>query len=432
MTLHSLPVAIIGGGPVGLAAAAQLVKRGKPFLLFEAASRLGANFLEYGHVRLFSPWRYNMDKAAASLLEKHGAALPDPDHLPLGRDIAAQYLQPLGELPEIKPFVHLGSRVIHVAREGMDKVRTEGRNDRAFEVIVKTGTGAIRKFRARAVLDATGTWQHPNPLVSGGMPDSPDKAIHYGIPDVLGRDRHIYENKRIAVVGSGHSAFNSLLDLVLLQNEAPNTEITWIIRRSNADSLLGGGRADQLPARGALGLRVQQALEQGRMKLITSVLIQSYRAEKDGGVTLQAAQDGTPAVFGPFDAVIANTGARPDFGFLKEIRFAFDPALESVPALAPLIDPNVHSCGTVRPHGELELQQPEKDFYILGAKSYGRAPTFLMATGYEQARSVVAYLAGDLDAARNVELSLPETGVCSSSITIPPKAAIGAGGSCCG
>lgn len=81
--------------------------------------------------------------------------------------------------------------------------------------------------------------------------------------------------------------------------------------------------------------------------------------------------------------------------------------------LAPLIDPNVHSCGTVRPHGEKELRQPEKNLYIVGSKSYGRAPTFLMATGYEQVRSVVATLVGDYAAAERVELELPETGVCS-------------------
>ena len=86
--------------------------------------------------------------------------------------------------------------------------------------------------------------------------------------------------------------------------------------------------------------------------------------------------------------------------------------LRAAERLAPLIDPNLHSCGTVRPHGEAELRQPEKDFYIVGMKSYGRAPTFLLATGYEQARSVVAALAGDWQAARDVRLNLPETGVC--------------------
>ena len=99
---------------------------------------------------------------------------------------------------------------------------------------------------------------------------------------------------------------------------------------------------------------------------------------------------------------------------LREVRLGLDPWLECATALGPLIDPNEHSCGTVRPHGARELAHPEKDFYIVGMKSYGRAPTFLLATGYEQARSVVAMLAGDVAAAERVELVLPETGVCST------------------
>ncbi|MOA15893.1 hypothetical protein D3C78_1360760 [compost metagenome] len=138
------------------------------------------------------------------------------------------------------------------------------------------------------------------------------------------------------------------------------------------------------------------------------------------------------------DEIIVNTGSRPDFSFLRELRLSIDQATESVETLAPLIDPNVHSCGTVRPHGERELRHSEKDFYIVGMKSYGRAPTFLMATGYEQVRSVVAYLSGDYEAALKVELDLPETGVCrinnsptqkeeSSCISAPT-----ANSSCCG
>lgn len=130
------------------------------------------------------------------------------------------------------------------------------------------------------------------------------------------------------------------------------------------------------------------------------------------------------------------TGQRPDLAITSELRVKLDPGLESTEALGPLIDPNVHSCGTVRPHGHRELAHPEPGFYTIGVKSYGRAPTFLMATGYEQARSVVAALAGDLQAAGRVELDLPETGVCG----VPSRsAAAGAGNklvtpavACCG
>ena len=124
------------------------------------------------------------------------------------------------------------------------------------------------------------------------------------------------------------------------------------------------------------------------------------------------------------DVVVNATGFRPDLGMLREIRLELDDIVEAPRRLAPLIDPNVHSCGTVAPHGFRELTHPETGFFLVGMKSYGRAPTFLLATGYEQVRSVTAWLAGDVDAASNVELVLPATGVCSTD------AGGGAGGCC--
>jgi hypothetical protein len=145
----------------------------------------------------------------------------------------------------------------------------------------------------------------------------------------------------------------------------------------------------------------------------------------DGGVAVTGeTPDGPMLVL--VDEIIATTGARPDLDMLRELRLELDPALESTRTLGPLIDPNVHSCGTVPPHGEAELRQPEANFYIVGMKSYGRAPTFLLATGYEQVRSVVAALVGDWEAARDVQLVLPETGVCSTNLATGDSAA------CCG
>ena len=424
----TLPVAIIGGGPAGVAAAAYLVQYKQPFVLFESGSALGTHFLEYGHVRLFSAWRYNMDAASKSLFTQHGITLPDPRLLPYGREIAEQYLQPLGQLPELKPFIHLNSRVIHMQRQGLDKMKTAGREEKPFELLIENGSGKRETILARAVIDATGTWQNSNPIVSGGFPDKVSELVDYGIPAILGEDQKHFENKRVAVVGSGHSALNSLLELVRLTEEFPKTQITWIVRKSSVEHALGGGEADQLPERGALGQRVKAMLDDRKIHVLTSCFIQSIHVDSNLAL-LKAEQNGCERELGPFDRIIANTGSRPNFDFLREVRYAIDSASESVPALAPLIDPNVHSCGTVRPHGERELRQPEKDFYIIGAKSYGRAPTFLMATGFEQARSVVAHLSGDYEAAARVELDLPETGVCSSrplTFTIA-----GSGNGCC-
>jgi hypothetical protein len=134
------------------------------------------------------------------------------------------------------------------------------------------------------------------------------------------------------------------------------------------------------------------------------------------------------------DELIVLTGFRPDLSFLSEIRLGLDERLQAPVALAPLIDPNQHSCGTVYPHGHRELSHPEQGVYLVGMKSYGRAPTFLAMTGYEQTRSITAALAGDHEAAGRVELVLPETGVCGGSGLFDDSSADsaeGAGGGCC-
>ena len=119
------------------------------------------------------------------------------------------------------------------------------------------------------------------------------------------------------------------------------------------------------------------------------------------------------------DVLVPATGFRPDLNVLSELRLEMDPAVEAPRALGPLIDPEFHSCGSVEPHGERILAHPETGFYIVGMKSYGRAPTFLMATGYEQVRSIAAALAGDREkAADDLKLQLPTTGAAQQILGV--------------
>jgi thioredoxin reductase len=409
-----LPVAVIGAGPVGLAAAAHLAARGEPFVVLEAGAAAGAHVAAWGHVQVFSPWRYNVDPVARGLLAGAGWPEPDGDVLPTGAEIVAQYLEPLAKLPAIAPHLRLGVRVLAVARSGFDKMKTAGRETAPFELRVRAAAGE-ETVTARAVIDASGTYGGPNPLGASGLAAIGETAcndrIVYGIPDVLGEGRARYAGRAVLVVGGGHSAFNALLDLAALAPAAPGTTITWAIRRDDVGALYGGGVADALPARGSLGERVRARVEAGRVRLVTGVRITAVRRE-GAGVAVVAAGRGT---LGPFDEIVGVTGFRPDLAMLGELRLDLDPVVESPRALASLIDPNVHGCGTVPPHGAAELRHPEPGLYVVGMKSYGRAPTFLMLTGYEQVRSVVAELCGDVEAARRVELTLPSTGVCSTT-----------------
>jgi thioredoxin reductase len=427
-----LPIAVIGAGPVGLAAAAHLVARGARPIVFEAGPSVGAHVAAWGHVQVFSPWRYNVDGVAAKLLRANGWVEPDPDVLPTGAELVAHYLRPLAAVPEIAPHIRLNARVTRITRAGYDKMKTEGRDSAPFAVRVRGADGSESSVRVRAIIDASGTWGAPNPLGADGVPaDGEAKArdlVAYGIPAPLGLDRHRYAGRRVLVVGSGHSAFNVLLDLVALAKVSEATRITWAIRRAAIGQMYGGGAADVLPARGHLGARLQTAVSNGSVRLVTGFKTASMQRAKYG-VSVTSV-DGI--MLGPFDAIIAATGFRPDLSLTQELRLDLDPAVESPRTLAPLIDPNFHSCGTVPPHGVTELSHPEPGFYVVGMKSYGRAPTFLMLTGYEQVRSVVAALVGDLEAARRVELTLPDTGVCSSTSGSEGSTEAVGSASCCG
>ncbi len=428
---NALPVAIIGGGPVGLAEAAELAKHGEPFILFEAGSDVASNIESWKHVRVFSPWRYNMAGAAIDLLEAHGWQSPDLQVLPTGKELIEEYLRPLAHAPGIKPYVHYNARVTSVGRKGLDKMVTQGREKLPFVIQVDID-GESQAFETRAVIDASGTWETPNPIGSGGIAAQGEKEakdhIFYGIPDVLGANRARYAGKKVLVVGSGHSSINALLELLALKEEETATEVLWALRKKQMQRVYGGEADDALPARGALGTRIREQVEANALEILTPFYISALRPVGDQ-FDIEGSLEGEVMVVSGVDEVIANTGSRPDTSFLREVRAAFDPVLESVPELAPLIDPDIHSCGSVRPHGEQELRQPEKDFYMVGVKSYGRAPTFLMTTGYEQVRSVVSALVGDWETALKVELNLPETGVCSANLSLPGQVATV---SCCG
>jgi cation diffusion facilitator CzcD-associated flavoprotein CzcO len=421
--LDTLPVAIIGAGPVGLAAAANLVERGLDFVIYEAGDEIASSIRKWGHTRLFSPWKLVVDPASRRLLEATGWELPSPESLPTGTELVERYLEPLAALEPIASRIRTGVTVDAVTRRGMDRTRTANRAATPFLLRVQSTEG-VEEVTARAVVDASGTYDQPNSLASSGLDplglaEVADRVTH-ALPDVLGRDRVRFAGRHTTVVGAGHSAANTLLALAELADAEPGTRITWLIRNSSAVRVTSSDD-DELVARATIGRRVDRLVASGRIEVLDR--FETVRLGRtDEGVRLYGLR-GDDLVEHETDLVVNATGFRPNLDMLREVRLELDEIVQAPKRLAPLIDPNVHTCGTVEPHGFAELEHPEPGFFLAGMKSYGRAPTFLLATGYEQVRSITAWIAGDEAAARNVELVLPATGVCSTSLPADGAAA---------
>ncbi|HVK29372.1 MAG TPA: NAD(P)-binding domain-containing protein [Nocardioides sp.] len=422
--MTGLPVVVIGAGPQGLAAAAHLLERGLEPLVLEAGTGPASAVAEWGHVRLFSAWPELVDAASARLLEPTGWVRPETGY-PTGAEWIARYLAPLAA--ELGDRVRYDARVLAVSRKGRDRLVDAGRAEQPFTVHVTDAAGRESRLEARAVIDASGTWRGPSPAGADGVPALGERAaadrIAYQVPDRAAPER--YAGRHVAVVGAGDSAFNAVHELGEIARTHPGTRITWAIRRVVGDGTFGGGDADQLPERGALGQRARRAVESGAVELVTG--FRTAEVRRDGERVVLVGEDGRELA--PADTVVVLTGFRPDLTFLSELRLDLDPTLEAPRRIAAEIDPNIHSCGSVRATGAADLAQPEPDLYLVGMKSYGRAPTFLALTGYEQVRSVVAALAGDHEAAARVELVLPDTGVCGGAgVFDDPESA---GGGCC-
>jgi thioredoxin reductase len=420
-----LPVVVIGAGPQGLAAAAHLLERGLEPLVLEAGDGPASAVREWGHVRLFSPWPELVDKAAARLLKPSGWAVPESGY-PTGAEWIERYLAPLASA--LGGQVRYGARVTGVSRKGRDRLVDAGRDGQPFTVHVTGPAGDEERIEARAVIDASGTWRWPNPAGADGLPALGERAaaglIRYQIPDFAAREP--YAGKHAVVLGAGHSAATAVIELARIAEAGPGTTITWALRRGITGATFGGGAADQLPERGALGLRTRQAVTGGLVGLVTG--FRTERIRMNDGRAVLVAEDGRELA--PADAVVVLTGFRPDLSFLSEMRLDLDPVLQAPRRIAPGIDPNVHSCGTAAPTLAADLAHPESGLYLVGMKSYGRAPTFLAMTGYEQVRSVAAELAGDHEAASRNELVLPDTGVCGGAGLFDDPDGASAGGCC--
>jgi len=352
--MNDLPVVVIGAGPQGLAAAAHLLERGETPLVLEAGSGAAAAVSAWGHVRLFSDWSELVDAAAVRLLAPTGWVRPAPGY-PTGAQWISAYLAPLAAA--LGDHIRFDTRVTGVGRKGRDRLVDAGRAEQPFSVHVTDAAGNESRVDARAVIDASGTWSQPNPAGADGLPAMGEHAssdrILYRIPDFARPDP--FAGRHTVVVGSGHSAVTAVNELARIAKRTPGTRVTWAMRRGSVGNTFGGGDADELPARGALGLRARQAVDAGLIDLVTGFRVESIVTTERGVVLAAEDSRELPAA----NTVVVLTGFRPDLSFLSEIRLDLDPVLQAPVRIAAEVDPNLHSCGSVKATSASDLAQPE-------------------------------------------------------------------------
>ncbi len=406
-------VAILGAGPIGLEAALAAAESGLPFTVFEAGPRPGHHVRRWGHVRLFSPWRLNVSPRARSRLEREGWETPDDGEHPTGDELADRFLDPLAGLPEIASRLELGARVVSVGRQGLlkhEEIATAERRRRPFRLLVERADGSEDVRTADAVLDCTGTYGQPNATGDGGVPApgerSLDGRIARRLPDVLGEDREAWSDRRVLLVGGGHSAQTAARDLARLAREEPDTRVVWTLR--GEDPSFDRIPDDPLPERDRLAAEAGELARGGTdgLEPRPGRVVERFGAgggsAGDGAgadapvsVTLRRSDGATETV--QVDRVLSLTGYVGDRSLHRQLQFHACYATEAPMNLAAaLLEQDTADCLQREAPDAETLRSPEPGFFVLGVKSYGRDSTFLLQNGWEQVERAVAMVREDL------------------------------------
>ncbi|MGC4092953.1 MAG: hypothetical protein QM756_34720 [Polyangiaceae bacterium] len=381
-------LAVIGAGPIGLAAALSGLTRGFEVTLLEAES-VGASFERWGDTRFFTPLSMNVGPRFREL----GFTLPADDALLSGREFVTQVLEPVAQSERLRGCVRERQRVLAVGRQGLtrgDLADHPLRAERPFRLVVQGPEGEY-SVEAERVLDATGV-SLPTGLGEGGLPALGEASAAPRVMRDLGalsRNRASLLGKRVLLLGHGHSAANALLELEALVEAAPATRVTWAVRTPNLKPCVDVA-SDPLPERKRVVSRVNQLAQRPPPWLKVERRASVARLES-GPESLQVTLTGERRV--NVDALLALTGYRPELGFLSELALAVSPSTEGAFHLARALS-HVTDCLSLPKVGPADLRSGEPGFSLVGAKSYGRARTFLLQTGYAQLESVLDGFAG--------------------------------------
>jgi thioredoxin reductase len=395
-------LAILGAGPIGLEAGLYAKRLDLPFTIYERG-RIGEHMLRWGHVRLFSPFGMNVSPLgrAASRAADPRREFPDDGACITGREHVAAYLQPMAEL--LQGHIQNDNVVLKIGRRGMLKGESPGdavRAKKPFRLLVRD-KNRERIEEADAVLDCTGVYAQHRWLGDGGIPApgelQAEPQIAYGLEDILGDRKQHYANRSVLVVGAGFSAATTVCNLAKIAEENQTTWTIWLARGA-ATAPMRRIPNDPLKERDRLAVRANNLAtrDDDNVEFHAGSVVEAIEfLGPDRGFKVIVR---TPDKLRTWevDRIIANVGYTPDTNLYRELQVhECYASLGPMKLAATLLDKQGQDCLQQTCEGGESLRNPEPNFYILGAKSYGRNSQFLLRVGFEQVREAFKLIMND-------------------------------------
>jgi thioredoxin reductase len=408
MAKTDLPrIAVLGAGPIGLEAALYARKLGYPVTVFERG-RIGEHVLRWGHVRLFSPFGMNTTPLGRAAIQADDPRhdWPDDTVCTTGKEHFTMYLEPLAKASALGDCLRADTQVLYVARRGYLKEEGAGDSQRGrqpFRLLLRENKSRERIAEADIVLDCTGTYGKHRWLGDGGIPAvgeiGAEAYIFYGVENILGERKTAYAGKNILVVGAGYSAATTVCDLATLAEQHPDTWVIWLARGPSMQPLRRIPN-DPLRERDRIALRANALATRGEGNVefhYQTVIDGIELLGPDKGFRVSTRCSGKPRTW-EVDRLIGNVGYTPDSSLYRELQVHECYATLGPMSLAASLAKHAGAdCLAVPAQGAGTLHNPEPNFYILGAKSFGRNSQFLLRNGFEQVREVFTLITGKAD-----------------------------------
>jgi thioredoxin reductase len=384
---------IIGAGPMGFETALRALDRGFEVTILEAG-HIGENIRQWQHVRFFSPFGMNISPRVRQALSGN---LPDDDAILTGGGFVEAVLQPLSRLPELEGNIHCGQRVVSVARAGLGKMGLPNhplRTERPLRILTENIEGREHLFEADIVFDASGVYGQPNWAGSAGMPALGERHLGSRIVrhlhDFDGNEFQRYAGKRILLIGHGHSAAHAAIALNNIIKREPSTQVIWAVRTDRTKPILEVSDDPLLErakvAQAANGLAANPSKN---MRIFRRTALEALVEEADSlKAKLKVWRDFEEVTV---QEIIALTGYRPNLEMLRELTAEFASVSEGVAGLYRALT-NITDCLAKIEINPQALQTGEPNFFLVGIKSYGRNPGFLLKSGVEQLEAIFSML----------------------------------------